>query len=109
MDIIVLGSGVMDIEVEEFKALPAPHGVHVYPCLYGWPSGYSPIPAELAAGLALNYWSQGADGIYLFNWFPHTKNNSENNLQPTFGERNSAFPASKGLQPTPSVNEIPPS
>jgi len=77
VDIIVLGSGVMDIEVEEFKALAAPRGVHVYPCLYGWPSGYSPIPAELAAGLALNYWSQGADGIYLFNWFPHTKNNSQ--------------------------------
>mgnify|MGYP006969412677 FL=1 len=53
-------------------------GVLVYPCLYGWPSGYNPIPAELAAGLALNYHSQGADGIYLFNWFPHTKNNSEN-------------------------------
>ncbi len=77
VDIVVLGSGVMDIEVEEFKALAAPRGVHVYPCLYGWPSRYSPIPAELAAGLALNYWSQGADGLYLFNWFPHTKDNSE--------------------------------
>ena len=42
-----------------------------------WPSKYSPIPAELAAGLALNYWHQGADGIYLFNWFPHSYNNSE--------------------------------
>lgn len=77
VDMVVLGSGVMDIEVREFKELAAPRGVHVYPCLYGWPSQYSPIPAELAAGLALNYWAQGADGIYLFNWFPHTKNNSE--------------------------------
>lgn len=79
VDIIVLGSGVMDIEVEEFKRLAATRGVWVYPCLYGWPSKYSPIPAELATGLALNYWAQGADGIYLFNWFPHSKNNSENN------------------------------
>lgn len=77
MDIIVLGSGVMDIEIEEFKRLATPGGVFVYPCLYGWPSKYSPIPAELATGLALNYWAQGADGIYLFNWFPHSKNNSE--------------------------------
>ena len=77
IDIITLGSGVMDIQVEAFKNLAAPKGVLVYPCLYGWPSRYSPVPAELAAGLALNYHAQGADGIYLFNWFPHTKNNSE--------------------------------
>ncbi len=77
VDMIALGSGVMDIEVEEFKQLAARHGVYVYPCLYGWPSKYNPIPAELATGLALNYWAQGADGIYLFNWFPHPKNNSE--------------------------------
>ncbi len=77
VDMIALGSGVMDIEVEEFKQLASRHGVYVYPCLYGWPSKYNPIPAELATGLALNYWAQGADGIYLFNWFPHPKNNSE--------------------------------
>jgi hypothetical protein len=33
-----------------------------------------PIPAELARGLAANYWYQGADGIYTFNWFPHEVN-----------------------------------
>ena len=77
VDIITLGSGVMDIEIGEFKKLAVSKDVHVYPCLYGWPSKYSPIPSELASGLALNYWGQGADGIYLFNWFPHTKDNSE--------------------------------
>jgi len=77
LDYLILGSGVMDIEVEEFKKLAGPKGILVYPCLYGWPSKYSPIPAKLAAGLALNYWHQGADGIYLFNWFPHSYNNSE--------------------------------
>ena len=41
----------MDIEVEEFKKLARGKGVRVYPCLYGWPSKYSPIPAELAGGL----------------------------------------------------------
>lgn len=77
IDYLIMGSGVIDIKVEEFKKLAKPKGIPVYPCLYGWPSGYSPIPAELAAGLALNYWHQGADGIYLFNWFPHSYNNSE--------------------------------
>ena len=77
VDYITLGSGVMDIELAEFKKLATPKGIYVYPCLYGWPSKYSPIPAQLASGLAINYWEQGADGIYLFNWFPHTKNNSE--------------------------------
>jgi len=77
IDYVILGSGVIDIQVEEFKKLAAPKGVLVYPCLYGWPSKYYPIPTELAAGLALNYSQQGADGIYLFNWFPHTLNNSE--------------------------------
>lgn len=77
VDIVTLGSGVMDMELEEFKRLAADTGVHIYPCLYGWPSKYSPITTELATGLALNYHAQGADGIYLFNWFPHTKNNSE--------------------------------
>ncbi|MDP6443862.1 MAG: family 10 glycosylhydrolase [Pirellulaceae bacterium] len=77
VDYVTLGSGVMDIEVQQFTKLTAGKQVHVYPCLYGWPSKYSPIPGELAAGLALNYHNQGASGIYLFNWFPHTKNNSE--------------------------------
>lgn len=77
VDIVTLGSGVMDIELAEFKDLAKDKGVHVYPCLYGWPSRYNPIPAELATGLALNYHAQDADGIYLFNWFPHTANNSE--------------------------------
>jgi hypothetical protein len=71
VDYLILGSGVMDINVEEFTKLARGSGVLIYPCLYGWPSGYSPISAELARGLATNYWRQGADGIYTFNWFPH--------------------------------------
>jgi hypothetical protein len=71
VDVLILGSGTIDIEVEEFRALTAGSRVRVYPCLYGWPSRYSPVSAPLARGLAANYWHQGADGIYLFNWFPH--------------------------------------
>jgi hypothetical protein len=71
VDILVMGSGPIDIEVEEFKKLARPKGIPVYPCLYGWPSKYYIIAKPLAAGIALNYWHQGGDGIYLFNWFPH--------------------------------------
>lgn len=77
IDILILGSGAIDMEVEAFKSLTKGTDVAVYPCLYGWPSKYSPIPRELACATALNYWAQGADGVYLFNWFPHQKNNSE--------------------------------
>jgi hypothetical protein len=74
MDMVILGSGAIDIEIEPVKELAHGAGIQVYPCLYGWPSRYTPIPSELARGLALNYWHQGADGIYLFNWFPHEIN-----------------------------------
>ena len=77
VDYIVLGGGVVDIQVEQFKKIAAPQGVLVYPCLYGWPSKYYPITQDMAAGLALNYWQQKPDGLYLFNWFPHSQNNSE--------------------------------
>jgi hypothetical protein len=74
VDIIILGSGAIDVEIESVKRLVEGTGILVYPCLYGWPSRYAPIPSELARGLALNYWYQEADGIYLFNWFPHEAN-----------------------------------
>ena len=81
IDILVMGSGTIDIEIEELKKLAEATGVLIYPCIYGWPSGYrfaqfdgkggqGGLPPELARGLAANYWHQGADGIYTLNWFP---------------------------------------
>jgi hypothetical protein len=72
VDILILGSGAIDIEVESFKQLAANTNILIYPCLYGWPSGYMPISPEMTRGLAVNYWHQGADGIYTFNWNAHT-------------------------------------
>ncbi len=71
LDGLVLGSGVIDIEVEAFRELADGTGIPVYPCIYGWPSRYMPGPPELIRGLAATYWDQGADGLYLSNWFPH--------------------------------------
>ena len=71
-DMIILGSGAIDIDITAFKKITGGTSIQVYPCLYGWPSGYMPISEEMARGLAYNYWQQHADGIYLFNWFPHS-------------------------------------
>lgn len=72
IDIIIMGSNSIDIEVEAFKALAKGTDILVYPCLYfflpNWPNG---LNAEMVRALATNYHYQGADGIYTFNWFVH--------------------------------------
>ncbi len=77
MDIVILGSGNIDCEVEAFKNLTDGTGILVYPCVYGWPSGYNVNAGfehseEMFRALAANYWYQGADGIYTFNWNAHS-------------------------------------
>ncbi len=72
LDILIVGAGAGDVAVEEFKELAADTSVPIYPCLEAWDgSWYRVRAAELRRGLALNYWYQGADGVYTFNWFPH--------------------------------------
>ena len=77
VDSLSLGSGNIDCDVEAFKNLTDGTGILVYPCVYGWPSGYNIIfgfedSEPLLRALAANYWSQGADGIYTFNWNTHS-------------------------------------
>lgn len=77
VDILVLGSGVIDLNVNEFVRLSENSNVSIYPCIYGWPSNYYPIPKNLSDAMALNYWNQGASGLYLFNWFLHEPTSEE--------------------------------
>ena len=77
VDCLILGSGNIDCDVEAFKNLTNDTGILVYPCVYGWPSGYNIIfgfadSEPMLRALASNYWSQGADGIYTFNWNAHS-------------------------------------
>ena len=77
VDSLSLGSGNIDCDVEAFKNLTDGTGILVYPCVYGWPSGYNIIfgfesSEPLLRALASNYWGQGADGIYTFNWNTHS-------------------------------------
>ena len=80
IDIISMSSGTIDIEVEEFKKLAKGTNVLVYPCLYAQPSKYNPTSPEMHRAWATNYWHQGADGIYTFNWNAH---NYVHRLEPT--------------------------
>ena len=77
VDSLILGSGNIDCDVEAFKSLTDGTGILVYPCVYGWPSGYNIIfgfedSEPMLRALASNYWHQGADGIYTFNWNAHS-------------------------------------
>ena len=77
VDSLSLGSGNIDCDVEAFKSLTDGTGISVYPCVYGWPSGYNVIfgfedSEPMLRALAANYWHQGADGIYTFNWNAHS-------------------------------------
>lgn len=65
IDMIALGSGSRDIRVEEFKALTAGTDIRVYACPYAYKT------EATYYGLATNYLSQGADGLYTFNWGTH--------------------------------------
>jgi hypothetical protein len=68
-----MGAGAGDVAVEEFKALDAQTNILFYPCLeaYGTYSEYRPRSNDIRRALAMNYWHQGADGIYTFNWYSH--------------------------------------
>ncbi len=71
IDMLIMGSGTIEVDVPAFRKLVEGTPVRIYPCIYGWPSKYMPIPAALARGIALTAWRDRADGVYLFNWFPH--------------------------------------
>ncbi len=62
------------------------------------PSRVNGGSAEVIRGLAANYWQQGADGMYTFNWFPHTSSSATALLKEigdprVLAPRNKIFPA----------------
>lgn len=76
VDIVSMGSGAMDIEIEAFKKLAEGTDVRIHPCLYATRRDeHGVMPIEMYRALASNYHSQGADGFYTFNWNAHTSIN----------------------------------
>jgi len=71
VDIFVVGVHSFDVEIQEFKRITAGKNIKVYPCMddhHHAPSGYRSPPIEVERGYAANWWHQGADGMFTFNW-----------------------------------------
>ena len=66
-------------DVQQFKALTQNTPVQLYVCvahpnkMIGGKTFLQGDSSSVLRGLAANYWHSGADGVYLFNWFPHTQ------------------------------------
>ena len=79
IDILIVGDYAFpgSKDVQRFRELTDGSPVNLYVCV-AHPSkvigGANFVRGDASAvlrGLAANYWSQGADGMYTFNWFPH--------------------------------------
>ncbi len=66
-------------DVRDFDRLTEDSPVQLYVCvahpnkMIGGKTFLQGDSSSVLRGLAANYWHNGADGVYLFNWFPHTK------------------------------------
>jgi hypothetical protein len=71
VDILVLGCRSYDVEVGDFRRITAGTPIKLYPCgldAYHDSDGYHWPPIEVLRGVSANWWQQGVDGIYTFNW-----------------------------------------
>jgi len=70
VDLLVLGVRNFDVDIQAFRRITAGTNIKLYPCfddVHG-SDGYVGPPIEVIRGVCANWWSQGADGIYTFNW-----------------------------------------
>ncbi|MBN1346327.1 MAG: family 10 glycosylhydrolase [Phycisphaerae bacterium] len=70
VDILTLGSRTMDVDVEDFRRATAGHNIKLQPCFddHHTSDAYQYPPIELFRGVFANWWQQGADSVYTFNW-----------------------------------------
>ena len=81
LDILIVGDYAFPggDDIQEFKDLAQGKPVQVYACvahpdkIIGGSTFVSGDASAVLHGLAANYWEQGADGMYTFNWFPHSQ------------------------------------
>ena len=72
VDLLIVGQGLTNLPtVGEFRELATTRPVPVYPCLTPFGNGYTLSPDEVIRGSATSLWSNGADGLYAFNWYFH--------------------------------------
>ena len=76
IDMLIVGDSAFPggQDIRAFKKLVQGKPVHVYACNGCIQQSFRNLQGEtpeVRRGLAANFWQQGADGIYTFNWFPH--------------------------------------
>jgi hypothetical protein len=76
IDIVIAGTGGLNIETGEYKTILNGTGVSFFPCLYG---DYERIASndEVMRGIAEVLLSNGPDGIYAFNTYPDERGRRE--------------------------------
>lgn len=75
VDIFVLGSRSIDVDLAGFRRITAGTDIKLYPCYDSQhtPDGYGDLPIEVYRGLVANWLSQGADGVLTFNFINVTQ------------------------------------
>ena len=70
LDIIVMGCRSYDVAVGAFRRITAKSHIKLYGGSdeHHTTGGYDWPPIEVLRGVFANWWRQGADGIYCFNW-----------------------------------------
>lgn len=69
-DLLTLGCRSMDVDVAAFRALTAGKNIKLQPCIetHHATAGYKWQPIEFFRGVYGNWWQQGADSAFTFNW-----------------------------------------
>ena len=70
VDIFALGCRSLEVDLEAFRRITAGTSIRLQPCLdeHHSSDGYNWPPIEVVRGVYANWWDQGADGVYTFNW-----------------------------------------
>jgi hypothetical protein len=76
IDIVIAGTGGMNIDTKAYKEILEGTGVSFYPCLYG---DYERVSSsdEVMRGISEVLLSHKPDGIYAFNMYPDERNRRE--------------------------------
>jgi hypothetical protein len=72
VDILAVGAKSLDADLDAFGRLTADTHIKLYPSMddHHRAGGYDRSSLEVYRGAAASYLDRGADGIYVFNWYP---------------------------------------
>jgi Glycosyl hydrolase-like 10 len=70
VDILTLGTRSMDVDIPAFRRVVGNRDIKLQPCFddHHTSDAYQYAPVEFLRGVFANWWQQGADSVYTFNW-----------------------------------------